>query len=989
MTSSELSNIESVFSTPIINELAGFAGVGIHSHNLSNGDIYWSDSMYSLLGLSSDFPPSIEALLNSMEKTKRSHLSPILRGAVLHEEQFFNFWTIGQEKKYLNAKIFKSKRQHHEYLNLLLKDMSMKEGHEHGHDATIDYECVLQNTPNSILLIDPSGNIRYSNLASSGMFGYSNEHLMKLNIKDLLHRSDNKFPIPLSDILIMEQPLSLEKTFLHSSGRTMDAEANLIAMDRGWIQLSIRGIPMKQHRVQSKDKDNSLSNRLAEYSNTTIIIQKQDRTILYANQKAAEFLGVEKVTDLVGMSTTEFTLSIHEDKLQKCIQQALLTQKASDKLEMEFQRRDGSILFGESTIIPFDYYGEVSLLTMVNDITDLKKTMDALKEGKKRLRFFVENAPVAVAMYDRHMNYITCSRKWIQDWWEGKEEITPKGVVGKNHYILFPKVREEWKLVHQKILSGNIEVKKEDYFIKDNGKKEWVQWAGYPWRDSKGNVGGLFLYTEFITDRKQKEAIILESEARHKALINAMPDMMLVLDQKGRCLDYHAKDISSLAVSSHDIVGSNISDFFGKNLTTRFLIVANKAIIENKAQIIEYQIDKTGKRWDFEARIVKYKKNQVMAVVRDITKSKEDERIKRRLRELFYKAFHMNPTPVLILTLEEEKILNANRKFLELVKMNSEEVIGKSTMDLNYWQNPKHRNLFIESIKSKGHIHDMDTTMESRDGEIKDIILSGVLIDVEGETCILMMIFDNTDRKRNEERLQSVTEELTRYNQELQQYTFIISHDLRAPVINLAALIDFYDTENPGSEDNKLVFKKIEQSIVSLETTLVDLIDMMENKHNGSNEKKPISCQEVLNEVLSAIEDMVNKSNVEIKADFSDADTILFPRTHLKSIFQNLITNAIKYRSEKRKSYLNIVSRKKEGFVHIYFEDNGMGIDLAKHGDKLFSMYQRFHDHVDGKGLGLHIIKSQIENQKGELRVESVPEQGTTFHVLLKDNTIQ
>jgi signal transduction histidine kinase len=134
-----------------------------------------------------------------------------------------------------------------------------------------------------------------------------------------------------------------------------------------------------------------------------------------------------------------------------------------------------------------------------------------------------------------------------------------------------------------------------------------------------------------------------------------------------------------------------------------------------------------------------------------------------------------------------------------------------------------------------------------------------------------------------------------------------------------------------------------------------------------------------IDNVLKQLSIAVDDNTVKINYEFSNAPFVLFTPAYLESILLNLFTNAIKYQSPKRKLKIDIVSSNVDDFVILKFKDNGIGIDTEKYKDKLFKLYQRFHDNPDGKGLGLYLVKSQLEALGGSISIESKVDKGTTF----------
>jgi signal transduction histidine kinase len=140
----------------------------------------------------------------------------------------------------------------------------------------------------------------------------------------------------------------------------------------------------------------------------------------------------------------------------------------------------------------------------------------------------------------------------------------------------------------------------------------------------------------------------------------------------------------------------------------------------------------------------------------------------------------------------------------------------------------------------------------------------------------------------------------------------------------------------------------------------------------------------VYDEVKKNVQNLLDQEKSTIEVDFSEVNHINYNRIHIESIFLNMITNAIRYRSPERMPHIKIRSYYKDNWVVVDFKDNGLGMDLNRYGDRIFGLYQRFHEHKEGKGLGLYMTRSQITAMGGEIEVESEPGRGTTFKVYFK-----
>ncbi|SDM40709.1 ABC-type nitrate/sulfonate/bicarbonate transport system, substrate-binding protein [Daejeonella rubra] len=235
--------------------------------------------------------------------------------------------------------------------------------------------------------------------------------------------------------------------------------------------------------------------------------------------------------------------------------------------------------------------------------------------------------------------------------------------------------------------------------------------------------------------------------------------------------------------------------------------------------------------------------------------------------------------------------------------------------------------------------------------------------------------------KSREIELQELTKALTKTNNELEKFAYITSHNLRAPVVNLLSLTEMQTDETLSKEIKEEINNSIHQCVLQLNSTLNDLVEIVASKSGENTQCEDLDLQTELNLVLSSIENQVRQSGMHIETNFTECKSIYFPRHFLNSILINLLTNSIKYKSNDRKLVISLKTRKNKDQTVLYFSDNGIGINMEKFGKKIFGLYQRFHTKIEGKGLGLYIIKSQIEAMNGKIEVDSLPDVGTTFRI--------
>ena len=260
------------------------------------------------------------------------------------------------------------------------------------------------------------------------------------------------------------------------------------------------------------------------------------------------------------------------------------------------------------------------------------------------------------------------------------------------------------------------------------------------------------------------------------------------------------------------------------------------------------------------------------------------------------------------------------------------------------------------------------------------------LFDKHGNfTGVIGLSHDITERKQIEHDQALLTEELSKQNKELQQFSYIVSHNLRAPVVNIRSFLNLLEFDDINDDWNKEILAKLDISIQRLESTLEDLINAISFRKDTIVPKTEIHLESFSKGVVQSIEHQFKKAVAEIEMDFSKASTILYLPFHLENILMNLFTNAIKYKKPDLPLKLAIRAYNEGQFIVIEVSDNGLGIDLAKFEDRIFGLYQRFHENVsDGKGIGLYLIKNQLKAMGGDLLIESQVGVGSTFKAYIK-----
>lgn len=255
----------------------------------------------------------------------------------------------------------------------------------------------------------------------------------------------------------------------------------------------------------------------------------------------------------------------------------------------------------------------------------------------------------------------------------------------------------------------------------------------------------------------------------------------------------------------------------------------------------------------------------------------------------------------------------------------------------------------------------------------------------------VQMLKDANKAKAEAQLSQKKVEEqaqiLIRYNKELEQFAYVATHDLRAPIINLNAILGVFKKRGFVTKENEEIVKRMDLSVERINTTLHDLIQVVAYRKTVKDDTREIVFEELFMELKKDIEAQINDANARITHNFKEAPKIEYIPGHLRSIFLNLITNSIKYHSGKGVPVISVKTYVENDYLCLSVKDNGIGINETKK-EKVFGLFQRLSTRGTGKGMGLYITKSLVESMGGSIDFTSKPGKGTEFVVCLKNLSI-
>jgi signal transduction histidine kinase len=286
-------------------------------------------------------------------------------------------------------------------------------------------------------------------------------------------------------------------------------------------------------------------------------------------------------------------------------------------------------------------------------------------------------------------------------------------------------------------------------------------------------------------------------------------------------------------------------------------------------------------------------------------------------------------------------------------------------------------------LDNKTPFYENSKRMLTKEEKYKWILSRGKVIEWDEIGNPVRLIGTHSDISgimEKEGEMSKTLEIMSEQNSRLLNFAHIVSHNLSSHSGNFKMLLDIIEDED-NEQMIKDIFQHLKTSSSALNLTIDHLKELVDINSSLVHKKETLNVNFFLNRIFSILEEEIRINKVVIKNNVSNDVTILFNPSYLESILLNFTTNAIKYAHPDRYPEIIYTLAIEKNFTILEINDNGLGIDLEKHGDKLFGMYKTFHNNANARGIGLFITKNQIEAMGGKVEVESKVNIGTTFKI--------
>lgn len=627
---------------------------------------------------------------------------------------------------------------------------------------------------------------------------------------------------------------------------------------------------------------------------------------------------------------------------------------------------------------------------------ELKDRIEEVTNLHNDLNNLFINTHVAIIFLDNQMNIRNFTPAARQYFNVGKNHIG-RSLNSLNHDFGYDQFREDAGEVFKKMDP----VEKE---IRDN-KGRYFMMRIVPYQTEEVRLEGIVITLVDITQLKkarveeqkavdslkQRTLELEKSEQNYRSLVNSTPDMVARYDNEGRHLLVNKAMEEMTGFKESQLLKKKVTEVNSPGDPRQFHTMIKKVFEERN--VLDYYFCSTtgsGTRHFYCKLIPEYgSENKAVSSVVSITRD------------------------ISTLRQYEEKLLKSQRNLQSLVD-NTPDVIARFNRDLVCtFMSPGARNLigrkagsgdgaFIRNLsfpcdvaeQLNGYIVKVFKTGQEVEKELQftfNNVRRDVLVKVISEkpagpgipASVLVIITDVTLLKEKEAEIRAQKENLERSNEMLDNLIHTIAHDFRSPVSNMKMLATLMERSGSPEENEKFI-EVLKKSVYQLDDKLAGLIKIVESQFNIQDIVEDLSFQEVLKDISEEIQLEQQGVHAKMTTDFKQGE-VRYIKGYLRSIMQNLISNALKYRQKDKPLQIEVITERSGGFVLLSVKDNGIGIDLKKNRNHLFKPFKRFCDIQEGKGIGLHIVKTMVARNGGKILAESQPGNGTTFKVYLKE----
>jgi PAS domain S-box-containing protein len=619
-----------------------------------------------------------------------------------------------------------------------------------------------------------------------------------------------------------------------------------------------------------------------------------------------------------------------------------------------------------------------------------------LQSSEKLLASVFDAVAVGIAVLDENGNFVKVNQEYCRIYGYTNEEL-----IGKHFTITVLEHQHDFAInSHKKFLETGGRMTMEATVVTKTGELIDIYLQATLLVQDDGQRFKVMSVTD-ITAKKAQDNNLVAFQKQYKLLVDNLHDVIYTTDDAlkltfitpsvFRMYGYTEDEFMQLAISEYLMPDSiNVAmkshlqrlDFEAKNpnLTKPYVVIAELEAKRKDGTTFWIEVVST-RLYDEQNQKIGF-----VATIRDITLRRQQEIELKKLSLVASKTEN-----VIIITTNDGKIEWVNDAFVKVTGYSFEESIGRNPNFLQGQETSMKDVLAIsEGLKSKKPFI-QEILNYTKNGEKYWVELNITpIFKVNGEIDKYFAVeSDVTRRKETEKQLREyaekqfqLTEDLTNQNNDLRQFSYILSHNIRSYVANILGIIHVMDLAPMDKDEQYLYLKMLNQAAIGLDTVIKDLNDILDIRRPFNKQIERLLLPKIITEATNILKSQIEECHAVIIYELEITE-VYGVKPYLQSIFYNLISNAIKYRTYHKILEIVISSKIIDNKIIITVKDNGLGIDLLAQKDNIFTLYKRFHTHTAGKGLGLFMVKTQVEAMGGKISVESAINQGSIFTIAL------
>lgn len=585
-----------------------------------------------------------------------------------------------------------------------------------------------------------------------------------------------------------------------------------------------------------------------------------------------------------------------------------------------------------------------------------------------------------IVSIDKDGNIVFLNDAAVEFWGKPSEEII--GTNFADH--LRPEDIEKAQVALQEMIKSKGQVKGFITQMEISGETRKVAWNGVAVFDDDGNYIGAQATGKDLTEFLRTEEELKWSRRHFQRLFEVLVDPVVIVDMNGKILE--------LSQSAEEILGFQREEFVGRHfmeidVTTdksKALMLKNLERMKKGKYISPYTIEvvaKDGKKLLYEltpAKLMYKTEPAILGIFHNITEQKRVEE-KLRASEERFKYFLENAPEAIWVQDTSGIFLDGNKRAEELTGYKREELIGKNMLETLV--SPESVTRLLETFKPTklGEISGPnEVEMIKKDGSRIPVEASTIPIQRDEKINIIGIARDIADRKKAEEAIKEANRLLKKSNEELENYTYAVSHDLKAPLRTIKSFGSFLleDYEDKLDETGQDYLNRMVKASSHMDAMIEDLL-VLSRVGRQFTEIEKVDLNKLLKEILADLEATIKERSAEVVVD--KLPTLSIHRVWKRQLFMNLISNALKF-NESKKPKIEVLYGERDNDHLFKVRDNGIGIE-EKYLDRIFNLFERAptEKKYEGTGAGLAICKKIVEQHGGKIWVESTPGKGSTF----------